>query len=99
MTEQFIHPGPGMKKKTLMKRRQTFRFQHPFEASLSRMLSRRLLWLALVVANLSTCRGQDDADDADNVVEVEVDSVVDSDEENDAKGGTIHDLFSNEESG
>ena len=60
------------------------------------MLSRRLLWLALAVANLSTCRGQDDAD---NAVEVEVDSVVDSDEENDAKGGTIHDLFSNEESG
>ena len=60
------------------------------------MLSLRLLWLALAVANLSTCRGQDDAD---NVVEVEVDSVVDSDEENDAKGGTIHDLFSNEESG
>ena len=63
------------------------------------MLSRRLLWLALAVANLSTCRGQDDTDNADNVVEVEVDSVVDSDEENDAKGGTIHDLFSNEESG
>ena len=79
-----------------MKRRQSFKFQHPFEASLSRMLSRRLLWLALAVANLSTCRSQDDAD---NVVEVEVDSVVDSDEENDAKGGTIHDLFSNEESG
>ena len=60
-----------------------------------KMVSLKLLWLAFVVTNLSRCRGQDDSEDI-----AEVDVVVDAADASDAaKGGTIHDLFSSEESG